>query len=110
MSLPQIPCPSPAIQRVLILKTDRFHADTLRRAIEKELPFASVQIVSQVSEAAEAVASGIVDLLLTGIGSVEGDVLDFLSANIAGRLRIRKVLVVTGQQDQHALAVFDGGQ
>ena len=95
-----------ASQRVLILKTDRFHADTMRQAAEKVVPSASVRNVRRVSEAEEAVAEGPVDLLLTGIGTVEGDVLDFLTANLVGPRSIRKVLVVTGQRDRHSLEVL----
>ena len=101
-----IACPAPAVHRVLIWKTDRFHADILRRVIEKIFLFSSVQIVRRVNEAEAIAAADPIDLLLTGIGSVEGDVLDFLSAHLLLSRRIRTAFVVTGQRDEHALAVL----
>lgn len=93
-------------QRVIIWKTDQFHADTLRRATQSVWPSATIQHARRASEVTATMATGLVDLLLTGLSSEEGDVLDFLSANLAGPRPIRRVLIVTDRPDQHALAVL----
>ncbi|HWA11395.1 MAG TPA: LuxR C-terminal-related transcriptional regulator [Opitutaceae bacterium] len=94
---------APDIRRILILKEDRFSADTLRRMAQQIFPEAHCDVVQRIAAASAIMAAGAVDLWLTGAAALDGDVLDFLAVCCAARNCFRHVLVVTSRHEPRTL-------
>src|SRR4051812_30568420 len=95
------------IQCVVILKSDRLHAELLREHSLRVFPRANITLVGSVEAAAVALTTEPVDLLVTGLGaSVEGDVLDLLARCVNHPARARRVLVVTSRREYRVLAAL----
>ncbi len=95
------------IRSILILKSDRLYAETLRQLIHAALPQAKITLTDSVANAAKIVADAPIDLLVSGIGmSLDGDVLDFLASAAGPRRSIRHVFMVTARRDDRALAAL----
>lgn len=99
------PEPPPArALRVLILKEDRLYAEMLRDTLQRALPGSRVGVAGGIGAAAQALAGGPLDLLLSGARLTGGDTVDFLSACTVPPRRVRHVLVVTTRWDPQLLA------
>jgi DNA-binding NarL/FixJ family response regulator len=95
------------VRTVLILKTDRLCADTLRQYALRLFPLATVKIVASIHRAAGALTSEPIDLLVTGVeASADGDMLDFLSVCTSNTLRVERVLVVMTQCEDRVVAAL----
>lgn len=95
--------PSDPIKRVVILKADRLCAEMLRQVAARVLPEASFQLVRHVGEASAIAAEAPVDLLLTGVRMLDGDVLDFLNVTLGARGSIMRALVISSRKEARLL-------
>jgi len=96
--------PLSAIKRILILKSDCLYGETLQRATERIWPSAKILLVNRLNDAVAAAKSVQIHLLLTGVGMLDGDALDFLATITQKPAQIDRVLVITGRRDQRVLA------
>jgi DNA-binding NarL/FixJ family response regulator len=100
------PTPEPGPQ-VLILKADRLYAEALARRTAVALPAARLILAPTVADARAAIATGEVELFISGLGDAqEGDVLELIaqcSRQPAGGPRI---LVVAFRWEYRLLAAL----
>lgn len=94
------------LSRILILKADRLYAEGLRKEAAGVFPAAQFTLVNRLKSAAAQLASGAFDLLVTGVGFPDGDVLDLLAERGGDPRSARRVLVVTSRRDQRLLATL----
>ena len=94
----------PADGRVLILKANQLCAAALGGVVRQVLPRAHCEFSHHVADAQAKLAASRVDLMLTGIGRLDGDILDFLSNDVGHSKRAPTVLVVTGRKEPCLLA------
>jgi DNA-binding NarL/FixJ family response regulator len=88
---------------IVILKADRLQADLLRQIVSSVIPNARCSVASKI-EQARAMLEHPVDLLVTGIGSFDEDVLELIALSTRNPRRARAILVVTGSADARTLA------
>jgi DNA-binding NarL/FixJ family response regulator len=96
------PTPAPDSPRILVLKAELLYAEALAATAQAVFPHAAVSFSNRVQQAAQTLAVGPLDLLITGLGMSDGDMLDFLYLAMSGRRAIKRVLVATAQRDHHA--------
>lgn len=87
------------IRRVLVLKAERVHAEALALAARATLPLAAVVPGTRLRDAEEALRDGPLDLLVSGLGFSDGDMLDFLFERQGDPRAIAHVLVATPRRD-----------
>ena len=97
--------PHAEVGTVLILEADQLCADALQHAAEGVFPGAKFRVVNRVSAAMAVVASGSVDLLLSGVYLSDGDTLELLAACLTQH-QIGRVLVVTRDHEQWVLQLL----
>lgn len=107
-----------SLRHVLVIKADRFYAHAIRQELTVALPDSQIHVAPRVAEAAEFLAETPVELLVTGVEMVDGDVLELLADCTHEPRRVRRVLVVTGRREPHVIAslvalrvdgIFDSG-
>lgn len=91
------------IRDILILKSDRLYADALHRAANDVFPRASIQLFTRLDEARTSLNAKAIDLLLTDINTVDGDVLELLAASLDGARRFQHAFVVINRQETWVL-------
>lgn len=92
------------VRRILVLREDRFSAHAILAIAREVFPAAWTAAVQRIGEAREIMREEAVDLWLTGVTALDGDVLDFLAANDPGpRSFYRRALVVTVRQEPRIL-------
>lgn len=94
------------VRRVLILKTDLFTAEAIQQVVMKLWPRARCRIAQRVRAARAALRSEGVDLLLTGLGMLDGDVCPLVKAVAQSPRRARRIVIVTGRRDPRFLALL----
>lgn len=99
------PVPQSEVGTVLILEADQLCADVLQHAAEGVFPGAKFRVVNRVSSAMTMIASGSVDLLLSGVYLSDGDTLELLAACLAQH-QISRILVVTRDHEQWVLQLL----
>lgn len=99
------PVPRTEVGTVLILEADQLCADALRQAAEGVFPGARFQVANRVSTAMVMVASGSVDLLLSGVYLSDGDTIELLAACLT-QYQIGRILVVTRDHEQWVLQLL----
>ena len=101
------PTPVTEVTSVLILKTDRFCAESLRQLALKEFPAAQVQIAASAERAARMLRSNPVDLLIVGTEtSPQGDMVELIIANSLQTARARRLFVVTSFCEDRIIALL----
>lgn len=88
----------------LILKGDRFYAAALRTAALLAFPAAHFAIVNRLDAARHELRRVPIDLLLSGVELMDGDVFELLAECTRAPRRVKRVLVVTGRREQQVLA------
>jgi DNA-binding NarL/FixJ family response regulator len=92
------------VRRLLVLREDRFSAHAILAIARDVFPTAWSAAVQRISEAREIMRQETVDLWLTGVTALDGDVLDFLAANLPGPCGLyQRALVVTVRQELRIL-------
>ena len=99
---------TPAVNSVLILKTDRIYAEALRQQTLRVFPNARATVALSLDAAQAALGSGHIDVFVTGVGaSLGSDVLDLLARHIPqSTCHPRRVLVVTGRREYRVFAAL----
>jgi two-component system nitrate/nitrite response regulator NarL len=97
--------PGSEVREILILKADRLCANILHQTALIVFPSAVARVATSIAEVISALESRTVDLLLTGVGLVDGDTLDLLAESEAER-KFRRALVVTGRREQRVLVTL----
>lgn len=92
--------------RIVILKADRLCAGLLQQATAKVFPSAVFRHESTICGATAFLARETADLLLSGIGMMDGDTLDLLGEKEVDRRGFRHALVVTGRKEHRVLATL----
>jgi DNA-binding NarL/FixJ family response regulator len=105
-----IPAPDHGCVRGLILKADRFYAEALRRAACGALPTVSFTVVNRIGAAADELARQPVDVLLCGVGMLDGDIFELLEQCMHAPRLATHVMVVTGRREQQVLATLQALQ
>lgn len=97
----------PPYPTVLLLKADRFYAESLRRAVLDAFPDARVTVTHTVDAAWRAFGRARYDVVLTGIGrTLESDALEFLSLCLGNGPRALKTLVISAQLEERTLVAL----
>jgi DNA-binding NarL/FixJ family response regulator len=96
-----------ATRRILIIKADRLCANILKQTALRVFPAASFRTESSRVGALNALEAEHADLLLTGVGLMDGDTLELLQAKASAR-RFTRALVVTGRREHRILATLRG--
>lgn len=99
---------NPRLNRVIILKSDRLYAESLRQYVLHLNPRATVTIAISVESALELLVAHKVDVLVSGVGyNMDGDVLDMLAKwNKISPVRTTKVLIVTARREYRVLVAL----
>lgn len=99
---------SPQVTRILILKSDRLYAESLRQFCLGTFPQATAVVATTVDAAAAVLSSQRIDLMITGVGTaMAGDVLDLLARSVKPGLPFSpKVLVVTARHEYRTLTAL----
>jgi DNA-binding NarL/FixJ family response regulator len=91
---------------ILILKADRLCASILGQAAQRIFPGARFRVAATIDGATAALAAQPVNLLITGLGFLDGDILDLLAEKPAQPRRFRRALVVTGRRELRLLTAL----
>jgi DNA-binding NarL/FixJ family response regulator len=97
------PIPVAPPRRIFVLKTELLYAETLAKAACRVFPLAEIAFANRIDAMAAMLRGGAIDLLVTGLGIEDSDVLDFLFFAIRERSHIHRVLVATGRHGQRFL-------
>jgi DNA-binding NarL/FixJ family response regulator len=97
---------APPVRRVLILKADLLTAESIEQVVSKLWPRARCRIAQRVRSARAALRTEAVDLLLTGLGMLDGDVCSLVKAAARTPRRARRIVIVTGRRDPRFLALL----
>ena len=96
-----------AVQTILIIKSDRIYAETLRQMTLQAFPRAAVTLALSAASASMVLANRRFDLLVAGLEtSLGGDVLDLLANCAASHGSTPRVLVVTTHREFRLLAAL----
>lgn len=96
----------PPVRNVLILKTDLMVAEAIKRVAALVWPRARFRIVQRLRSARAALRSAPVDVLLTGLGMLDGDVCALVRAAARSPRRVRRIVVVTGRRDPRFISLL----
>jgi hypothetical protein len=97
------PLPNP-IRHALILREDRVYAGALGATVLRVFPQAQISLATTVESAAKLLATGSIDLLVTGLGhAIEGDVIELLMWWVSQRPNAHRTLVVTTDRQYRML-------
>jgi DNA-binding NarL/FixJ family response regulator len=91
--------------RIIILKQQRFYAETLKRTVHSMFVSASVLVASCVAEAAMCLDDGPADLLIADVTFADGDLIDTLPEWTERTHRVRRVFVSTSRKEER---IVDG--
>src|SRR5947209_5547375 len=87
------------LSRILIVKADRFYAEAMHQSTSRIFPGAHIRVVNQLAEANAALSTESFDMMISGIGLPDGDMLDLLAACTGVGRRVEYVLVVTARRE-----------
>lgn len=99
--------PANCVRRILVLKADRYYLRAIERSAKEVFPGAAIRLATRIAEAAAILGESTVDLLLTGVGMVDGDVLDHLAEWTQEPRKVRRVLVVTGRREHNVVLTLN---
>ena len=99
--------------RVLVLKSDRVTAAWIAGVAQAVWPGVEITTVGRVAQAAALLAAAEHDLLITGLGMIDGDTCGLVREFVQTPQRPRRILAVTGRSDPRSLMLvkalpFDG--
>lgn len=94
------------VKSVLILKADLMTAEAIQRAAREVWPRAKFRIAQRVKAARAALRTAPVDVLLTGLGMMDGDVCALVRTAARPPRRAGRIVVVTGRRDPRFISLL----